>query len=127
MGEGAKSRGGGGEDGWRQPKNRQGRGNTYIVFPGSRPDPLGDVIHIHPRVRNSGRWMWERLGPRLPRGRECEGVARHEWDEEGRPFVRREENGIERYRFVHRGGISKRSCTGARRVHERVGKVDERG
>ena len=100
MGDGVKSRGE--EGGWKQPKNRQGKGNTYIVFPGSRPNPFGDEIHVHLRVWNSGHGSWDRLGFGLPRGWECEGVARHEWDEEGRPFVGREENGIERRHLLGR-------------------------
>ena len=42
----------------------------------------------------------------------------------GSPFVGREEDGIERYHFVHRGWIVTRSCTKTRDGGE-TGKVGE--
>ena len=108
-------------------KKHRGRGKTYMILPGSRPDPLGNEVHVHLRVRDFGQGGWGRLGSRWPSGRESGGIARHERDEVGSPFVGREEDGIERYHFVHHGGTVIRWCTRTGRMVGRTGMVGEEG
>jgi len=43
------------------------------------------------------------------------------------PFVGGEEDGIERYHFVHRGGMVTRFCTRIRRIEGSAGKVGKEG
>jgi hypothetical protein len=41
----------------------------------------------------------------------------------GSPLVGREEDGVERYHFVHCDGVVTRSCTGIRRMWRALGKL----
>lgn len=67
------------------------------------------------------------MGPRLPKRWERGGTARHEKDEVGSPFIGREEDGVERYHFVHRDEMVIRLCTRIRRMEGGAGKAGEEG
>jgi len=97
-----------------------------MVSPGSSSGPFGNEVHVHLRVRGFCHGEWGRLGSRLSRW-VSGGIARHERDEVGSPFVGREEDGIERYHFVHHDGIVIRGCTRTGRMAEGAGKVGEGG